>query len=69
MSATAFQKKRREEAAQLEELQQTSKQEDEQGFDKLTNDQLKALLEEKGIEYKKSATKAELIELLQGTDI
>ena len=36
-------------------------------FTEMTNDQLKELLNAKGIEYKARANKQELLELLQGT--
>lgn len=70
MSATAFQRKRREKAVKLVEVNQelAASQEQITEYEDMTNDQLKALLDESGIEYKKSANKAELIDLLQGTD-
>nr|DAI96704.1 MAG TPA: LEM-like protein [Caudoviricetes sp.] len=36
-------------------------------FSELTNDQIKGILDAKGIEYKARANKNELLELLQGT--
>lgn len=84
MSATAFQRARREAAAtmrvaaeadaikgkedqakehQAEEHQEHDLQESEKSAE-YTVAQLKEMCEEKGIEYKARATKAELIELL-----
>lgn len=63
MSATAFQRKRREESAKREK----SEAQQESDYSDLTNDQLKELLDTKGIEYKARANKNELIELLTGT--
>jgi hypothetical protein len=62
MSATAFQRKRREEALKQDETEVSTE------YDSLSLPQLKLICKKKGIEYKKNATKAELIEFLQGTD-
>lgn len=59
MSATAFQRKRREEAAKIKEIVSTQ---DNNG--KMTVEQIKALLNEKGIEYDARAKKVDLLALL-----
>ena len=59
MSATAFQRKRREEAAKLKEA--ASKDEKTE----MTVKQIKAILDEKGIEYDTKAKKPDLIALLE----
>ena len=61
MSATAFQRLRREiEANKLVEIQSETPT--------LTNKELKALLDEKGIEYDAKANKETLIKLLEGAE-
>lgn len=37
---------------------------EEVDYSKMTNNELKEILDEKGVDYKKNATKAELIELI-----
>lgn len=59
MSATAFQRRRRN----LEE-----KQAGDVDFSKMKNDELKKILDEKGIEYDSKAKKEELIELIKGAE-
>lgn len=59
MSATAFQRKRREEAAKLKEA---APQEE------LTVKQIKVLLDEKGIKYDAKSKKDELIKLLEDAE-
>ena len=62
MSATAFQRARREaEARKLAEAAPID-------YGKLSNDKLKALLDEKGIEYDAKAKKDDLIKLLEGAE-
>lgn len=62
MSATAFQRLRREQANKaVEEVEET-------GVPTLTNKELKALLDEKGIEYDTKANKETLIKLLEGAE-
>ncbi len=63
MSATAFQRKRREDAAKLIEAASTQ---DNNG--KMTVEQIKTLLNEKGIEYDAKAKKEVLIKLLEGAE-
>ncbi len=60
MSATAFQKMRREAEAK--------KQQKETENPVLTNAELRALLDEKGIEYDARANKETLIKLLEGAE-
>lgn len=59
MSATAFQRARREAAATMRAAAESVQKEND-----YTAAELKAMCNEKGIEYKAKATKAELIELL-----
>ena len=62
MSATAFQRLRREQANKaVEEVKETENS-------TLTNKELKALLDEKGIEYDAKANKETLIKLLEGAE-
>jgi len=62
MSATAFQRLRREQSAK----EQPEVKETEEGS--LTNKELKALLDEKGIEYDAKANKETLTKLLKGAE-
>lgn len=62
MSATAFQRARREaEARKLAEATPVD-------YSKLSNEKLKALLDEKGVKYDTKAKKDELIKLLEGAE-
>ncbi|MFU0784502.1 MAG: Rho-N domain-containing protein [Thermoanaerobacterium thermosaccharolyticum] len=69
MSATAFERRRRELAKQKEMQSQQKKTiekvEKNSDFEELTKDELKAMLDEKGIEYNSKARKEELIKLLE----
>ena len=60
MSATAFQRMRREQATK-----KPVDIENQSGVSALTNKELKALLDEKGIEYDAKANKATLIGLVE----
>ncbi|MBS5306469.1 HeH/LEM domain-containing protein [Clostridium sp.] len=92
MSATAFQRRRRELKAKekqlgednsledkvvfeghnhLEEkevLEENNSLEEKEDLKSLKNDELKKLLDEKGIEYDSKAKKEELIKLLEGAE-
>lgn len=62
MSATAFQRLRREaEAKRLAEKELTD-------FNKMTNEKLRDLLNERGIEFDSKAKKDELVKLLEGAE-
>lgn len=67
MSATAFQRRRRELEHKYIEQEETKNQ-IEKPLDKLTKDELRELLVSKGIEFDGKAKKDDLIELLQGED-
>ena len=60
MSATAFQRARREAAAKMAVAETAAFT----GFESMTVEELKELCQTKGIEFKARATKKELIELL-----
>lgn len=62
MSATAFQRLRREQAAKANEEQPAG------ALLELTNKELKAMLDEKGVEYDAKANKATLLKLLEGAE-
>lgn len=62
MSATAFQRLRREQAAKANEEKPAD------ALSELTNKELKAMLDEKGIEYDAKANKATLLKLLEGAE-
>jgi hypothetical protein len=62
LSATAFQRLRREQEAKLIAEQESEKKGN--GFEELKVAELKSLCEEKGIEYDPKARKADLIDLL-----
>jgi hypothetical protein len=69
MSATAFQRRRREIAKQKKSEKQLSETIlNETELSKLKNDELKGLLDEKGIEYDARAKKEDLIKLLKGAE-
>lgn len=63
MSATAFQRLRREQAAKHPEGEEKQLE-----ISNLTNKELKALLDGKGIEYDARANKETLIKLLEGAE-
>lgn len=63
MSATAFQRARREAAATMRAAAEADAKKEKEDHE-YTVTQLKEMCDEKGIEYKARATKAELIELL-----
>ncbi len=65
MSATAFQRRRR--LARLAKEPVTNLQEDS-ALTALTNKELKALLDQKGIGYEQKANKETLIKLLEGAE-
>ena len=66
MSATAFQRMRREKIAKMRvEAEAEAKKPVDNGLSNHTNKELKAMLDEKGIEYDKKANKATLISLLE----
>jgi hypothetical protein len=62
MSVTGFQRRRR--AVQT----QAQTKADKMDLGKCSNDKLKALLDERGIEYDARANKATLIKLLEGAE-
>jgi hypothetical protein len=62
MSATAFQRKRREQAMKKQLSENKS------DLNEYTVKKLKAMLDEKGIEYDARAKKEELINLLEGAE-
>lgn len=64
MSATAFQRRRREIAKQGDSV----KQQDKTDFSKLKNEDLKAKLDDKGVKYDARANKETLIKLLEGAE-
>lgn len=64
MSATAFQRNRREEAARLKKAASNQ----ESNVNELTVKQIKTILDEKGIKYDAKAKKDELIKLLEGAE-
>ena len=66
MSATAFQKLRREAAATMANRHEEVKKPEETHV--LTNKEMMAILDEKGIEYDKKANKTELTKLLEGAE-
>ena len=63
MSATAFQRLRRE--AEKNQVTSTTSETD---LSKLKNDELKVLLDEKGIKYDVKAKKEDLIKLFEGAE-
>jgi len=63
MSATAFQRLRRE--AGKKQVEATTNETD---LSKLKNDDLKGLLDERGIEYDAKTKKDDLIKLLEGAE-
>lgn len=65
MSATAFQRMRRERAAK--KLAEEAKNEADQEH-LLTNKEIKAILDQKGIKYDARANKETLIRLLEGAE-
>jgi len=68
MSATAFQRRRRELKAKEKQLGEDNSLEEKEDLKSLKNDELKKLLDEKGIEYDSKAKKEELIKLLEGAE-
>lgn len=67
MSATAFQRLRRERIAKMrEEAEKSMSKIDEEKA--LTNKEIKAILDEKGIEYDSKANKETLLKLLEGAE-
>ncbi|MDF2907469.1 MAG: HeH/LEM domain [Herbinix sp.] len=64
MSATAFQRMRRE--AETKKLARAAEEQQEPRV--LTNKEIKALLDEKGIEYDARANKETLLKLLEGAE-
>lgn len=62
MSATAFQRRRRELEGKKEQLESFNT------LDKMTVKDIKVALDEKGIEYDSKAKKEELIKLLEGAE-
>ncbi|MEO2564641.1 HeH/LEM domain-containing protein, partial [Clostridium tertium] len=64
MSVTAFQRRRRELKAKEKQLGEDNSLEEKEDLKSLKNDELKKLLDEKGIEYDSKAKKEELIKLL-----
>ena len=75
MSATAFQRRRRELKAKEKQLgedkvvfEEHNYLEEKEDLKSLKNDELKKLLDEKGIEYDSKAKKEELIKLLEGAE-
>jgi len=66
MSATAFQRRRRELAK--EKNSRFTEESSVEQLQSLTKEEIKEKLDELGIEYKSSANKNELIALLKGTD-
>ena len=68
MSATAFQRRRRELKAKEKQLKENNSLEEKEDLKLLKNDELKKLLDEKGIEYDSKAKKEELIKLLEGAE-
>lgn len=75
MSATAFQRRRRELKAKEKQLgedkvvfEEHNHLEEKENLKSLKNDELKKLLDEKGIEYDSKAKKEELIKLLEGAE-
>lgn len=68
MSATAFQRRRRELKAKEKQLGEDNSLEEKDDLKSLKNDELKKLLDEKGIEYDSKAKKEELIKLLEGAE-
>lgn len=68
MSATAFQRRRRELKAKEKQLGEDNSLEEKDDLKSLKNDELKKLLDEKGIEYNSKAKKEELIKLLEGAE-
>lgn len=68
MSVTAFQRRRRELKAKEKQLGEDNSLEEKEDLKSLKNDELKRLLDEKGIEYDSKAKKEELIKLLEGAE-
>lgn len=69
MSATAFQRRRRELKAKEEGmLKENNSLDEKEELKELKNSELKKLLDEKGIEYDSKAKKEELIKLLEGAE-
>ncbi|MBS6502164.1 HeH/LEM domain-containing protein [Clostridium tertium] len=68
MSVTAFQRRRRELKAKEKQLGEDNSLEEKEDLKSLKNDELKKLLDEKGIEYDSKAKKEELIKLLEGAE-
>lgn len=66
MSATAFQRMRREKIAKMRA--EAEQKEQPKAFVEFTNKELKALLDKKGLEYEARATKETLIKLLEGAE-
>ena len=64
MSATSFQRMRREQELKAKMLKEQAKQ--EAPFDKMKVDELKGLAKEKGIDGYDNMKKADLIEALKG---
>lgn len=62
MSATAFQRRRRELKSKKEQLENSNP------LNLMTVKDIKAALDEKGIEYDSKAKKEELIKLLEGAE-
>lgn len=62
MSATAFQRRRRELKAKKEQLESSN------SLEQMTVKDIKTALAEKGIEYDSKAKKEELIKLLDGAE-
>lgn len=65
MSATAFQRLRREAAATMAKKQEEAEKPE---VHVPTNKELMAMLDEKGIEYNPKAKKEELLKLLEGAE-
>lgn len=68
MSATAFQRRRRELKIKEKQLEEDKTLEEKEDLKSLKNDELKKLLDEKGIEYDSKAKKEDLIKLLEGAE-
>ncbi|HBI73619.1 MAG TPA: hypothetical protein DDY59_10555 [Lachnospiraceae bacterium] len=66
MSATAFQRRRRERIKAMRE--EAEKQLQKTDYSDKTKEELKAILDEKGIAYDARAKKEDLIKLLEGAE-
>lgn len=66
MSATAFQRMRRERIARMRA--EAEQKEAPKALIEFTNKELKVMLDEKGIEYDSKANKDTLIKLLEGAE-